>query len=295
VKKVLGIVPILVIVSSAAAFAQSYSVTYSDGAVEIKTSEGWSDLSIGDPVAATASVRVSQNGSLELARGSARITILKDGTYDIASLARAAQRSGAAGAGAEIAQKLQSLTTDRPRTTTAAGVRAEEQGSQPAVTWADESDEVRSEVASLLAEKKYLEAVKELQKALDESPSPTDEQELTYLEGVAFYGAGQRVRAFKALSRVSADPGVPWYPRYVLLKAQLLVDSLDFPGALDILQRFVSANPSGEQAQLAWLLTYYCKRGLGDAEAARAALEAGYQLDPSSETAKLIDQQRKTQ
>jgi hypothetical protein len=33
---------------------------------------------------------------------------------------------------------------------------------------------------------------------------------------------------------------------------------------------------------------------MGNAEAAKTALDSGYQLDPGSETAKLIDQQRKT-
>ena len=240
-----------------------------------------------------ASVRISQSGSLELTRGKARITILKDGVYNIATLSRAADQVGSAKLGANISQKLQSLTTEKASSTAVGGVRATEQGGQAAVTWADENDEVRSEVASLLAEKKYEEAVKALKKALAESPAAADEQEFTYLTGVAYYGEGQPVRAYRALSKVNPDPSVQWYAKYVLLKAQVLVDSLDFSGALDILQPFVSAYPSGESAQIAWLLTYYCQKGMGNGEAAKTALDSGYQLDPGSETARLIDQQRK--
>ncbi|HVP19957.1 MAG TPA: hypothetical protein VMU36_13275 [Spirochaetia bacterium] len=293
--KILGIVSILILAAAASALAQSYAITYSDGTVEIKTAKGWSVLSIGDAVPLSATVRVSQSGSLELTKGRARLTILKDGTYEIARLASAAELSGALGAGARISQKLQSLTSDKPTSTTAGGVRAADQSSQAAVTWVDENDEVRSEVVSLLAQKKYLDAAQKLQEALDESPSPAYEQEFAYLAGVAYYGAGQPVRAFRALSKVSPDPSVQWYARYVILKTQLLVDSLDYSGALDILQPFLSANPSGEPAQLAWLLTYYCQKGLGNTSAARAALDTGYQLDPASETANLIDQQRKAQ
>ena len=291
-KKTLAITWILTLAIAASAFAQSYSVSYSDGTVELKTAKGWSALSVGDLVPASSSVLVSQGGSLELTRGAARITILRDGVYEIASLARAAQKAGAAGTGARISQKLQSLTTEQPKSTAAGGVRAEDQGSTPTVTWAEESDETRSEVISLLAQKKYAEAAKELEKALDESPSTSDGQELMYLSGLAYYGAGQLVKAYRILSRISPDPGASWYEKYLLLKAQVLVDSPDFETALGILQPFLSAHPTGETAQLAWLLTYYCQKGLGNASAARAALDAGYQLDPGSETARLIDQQR---
>ena len=71
------------------------------------------------------------------------------------------------------------------------------------------------------------------------------------------------------------------------------MDSLDFTGALAVLQPFISANPSGEPTQVAYLLTYYCQKGLGNIPAARAALDTGYQIDPESETAKLMDQERK--
>ena len=47
-------------------FAQAFSVSYLDGVAELKTAKGWKALSIGDQVAADASVRISQDGSLEL-------------------------------------------------------------------------------------------------------------------------------------------------------------------------------------------------------------------------------------
>jgi tetratricopeptide (TPR) repeat protein len=292
--KTLTLAVSLTFVLAVAAFAQSYSVSYSDGTVEMKTANGWAPLAIGDAVPADASVRVSQSGSLELARGKSRITILKDGTYDIASLTLASEKSGSEGVGANISQKLQSLTSEKPKSTTAGGVRAAEQG-QESVTWAEESDNVRSEVTSLLAQKKYTEALERLADAIKDSSSPADEQEFTYLTGVAYYGAGQTVKAYRALEKVSADPSVEWYPNYILLKAQVLVDSADFSGALDVLHPFLNGNSSGESAQIAYLLAYYCQKGLGNTAEAKAALETGYQLDPTTDTAKLIDQQRRAQ
>jgi hypothetical protein len=50
--------------------------------------------------------------------------------------------------------------------------------------------------------------------------------------------------------------------------------------------------PTGEATQVAYLLSGLSQKGLGDKAAAKAALDSGFQLDPSSDTAKLIDQQR---
>ena len=294
-KKALFLASVAILIFSTSAFAQAWSVSYFDGTAEVKSAKGWAPLALGDAVAAGASVRVSQSGSLELTRGKARITIIRDGTYDLASLSKASDKSGAGRTSSSISQKLQSLTTEKAATTTTAGgVRGAEQGSGGTVTWVEENDETRTEVASLFAGKKYLDAVKVLDSAMHASPSPADEQEYRYLTAAAWYGAGQSVKSYRALSSVSADPTAHWYAKYVLLKAQVLVDATDFSGALDVLKPFISANPSGEPAQVAWLLSSYCYKGLGDAPAAKTALDTGYQLDPSSETAQLIDQQRKT-
>lgn len=290
--KTLGAVSFLVVLFAASTFAQSYSVTYSDGTAEVKTPKGWTALSIGDPVPADASLRVSQSGSLELTQGATRITILKDGTYDVASLVRASQKSGASGIGADISHKLQSLTSDKRRSTTAGGVRAEEQGQQ-SVTWAEEGDEVKADVQALLAQKKYSEAIRTLDSAIRDASTPADQAALTCLQGIAYYGAGQPAKAYRTLARVAADPNAQWYPSYSILKAQLLLDSADFSGALDVLQAFISAHPSGEPTQIAYLLSSYCEKGLGNMADARAALDAGYQIDPASDTAKLIEQERK--
>ncbi|HVO37876.1 MAG TPA: hypothetical protein VMV03_02505 [Spirochaetia bacterium] len=291
-KKTLVITSLAILVFCAAAHAQTWSVRYVDGTAEMKSSKGWTALSVGDLVPPAASVRVSQGGSLELNRGTARITIIRDGTYDLAALAKASERSGAASGAGVISQKVQSLTTTKPAGTAVGGVRAADQGSQASVNWVEESDETRSEVASLFAQKKFLDAVKVLDTAMNGQASAQDEQEYRYLTAAAWYGAGEPAKAWRALSRVSANLDAPWYEHYVLLKAQVLVDAADFSGALEAL-RPLTEHSAGETAQAAWLLTFYCQKGLGDASSAKAALESGYQIDPSSDIGKLIDQQRR--
>ena len=285
---------VFALVLTAGISAQAFSVSYLDGVAELQAAKAWTALSIGDKVPADGNVRISQNGSLELLRGKLKITILKDGVYDIAALARAADKSGAGGIGSAISQKLASLTTERSRPTQAAGVRGELQGEAP-VTWVDENDETRGKVQALLDDKKFADALKVLDQAIQDSTDDSEKAEFTYLKGVAYYDNGETARAYKVLEQVSPDPDTGWYARYVILKSQVLVDTSNFRDALAILSPFISASPTGEATQVAYLLTYYSQKGLGDQASARAALDAGYKLDPSTDTAKIIDRQRKAQ
>jgi tetratricopeptide (TPR) repeat protein len=287
------LVAVFAAVTIAGVAAQAFSVSYLDGSVDLKTAKGWKALVIGDKVPADASVRLSQEASLELQRGKTRITLLKDGTYEMAALSKAADAPAAGSSGNVIAQKLQSLTTEKPKTATAAGgVRGAEQGSV-SVTWADESDEARTQVQALLDQKKYADAVKVLDQAITESTLPSEKNEFSYMKAVAYYGAGQPAQAYRTLVRVPPQPEDSWYARYIILKAQILVDTQNFRDALALLTPFIEQFPKGEATQVAWLLSASCDRGLGDPAAAKESLDAGYQLDPASDTAKLIDEQRK--
>jgi tetratricopeptide (TPR) repeat protein len=278
-------------VLAAGAFAQAFTVSYLDGTVELQSAKGWTAIAVGDKVAADATVRVSQTGSLELLRAKTKITLLKDGVYSMASLAAAAGKGPSTGVGSTIAQKLQSLVTEKPKASAAGGVRGAEQGTAT-VTWVDENDETRTRVQALLDRQLYREAVSVLNDSIKESTSDEDTAELTYMLGVAYYGQGQVAKSFRALAKVTPQADAPWYARYVILKAQVLVDTQNYRDALDLLTPFIASYPSGEATQVAYLLSGLSQGGLGNKGAAKSALDAGFQLDPTTDTAKLIDQQR---
>jgi tetratricopeptide (TPR) repeat protein len=279
------------LVLSVGAFAQAFTVSYLDGTTEIQTAKGWKVLSIGDQVPADATVRLSQESSLELQRGKVKITLLKNGTYALPTLAKAADAT-TAGVGGAIAQKLSGLVTEKPKTSAAGGVRGADQ-SGGSVTWVDESDEARTQIQSLLDSKKYADAVQVLDSAIADASTDADQAEFTYLLGVAYYGNGQTAKAYRALQKVDASADVEWYARFIILKAQVLVDSASFQDALDVLTPFITSYPTGEATQVAWLLTGISQKGLQDTPSARKAFDTGYKLDPATDTAKLIDQQRK--
>jgi TolA-binding protein len=147
----------------------------------------------------------------------------------------------------------------------------------------------------MLDKKQYTEAASALKEAIDEATSDADTSELQYLLGLAYYGAGQPARAYKALGKVTGSPDAAWYARYVILKAQVLVDTGNFKDAVGFLAPFISTYPTGEATQVAYLLTGISQKGLGDAAAAKSAFDAGLKMNPSSDTARLIQDQSKAQ
>ena len=285
------LVALFVGVLAVGAFAQAFTASYLDGTVELQSAKGWGAIAIGDKVPADATVRISQTGSLELLRAKTKITLLKDGVYSIASLSAAAGTSGAAGVGGTIAQKLHTLVAEKPKASAAGGVRGAEQGTGT-VTWVDENDETRTKVQALLEKHLYPDAVSLLNDSIRDAGSDEDTAEFTYLLGVAYYGQGQTAKSFRTLAKVTPQADAPWYARYVILKAQVLVDTQNYKDALDLLTPFIAAYPTGEATQVAYLLSGLSQKGLGNQAGARAALDSGFQLNPGTDTAKLIDQQR---
>lgn len=285
------LVAFFAVVLAAGAFAQGFTVNYLDGVVEMQSGKGWTAVSIGDQVPPDATVRISQTGSLELVRSRTKITLLKDGVYSMASLSATAGRGSSAGVGGTIAQKLQTLVTEKPKVSAAGGVRGAEQGTGT-VTWVDENDETRTRVQALLDKHLYPDAVSLLNDSIRDATSDEDAAEFTYLLGVAYYGEGQTAKSFRALAKVTPQADAPWYARYVILKAQVLVDTQNYSDALDVLTPFIAAYPTGEATQVAYLLSGLSQKGLGNRAAAKAALDTGFQLNPATDTAKLIDQQR---
>jgi predicted Zn-dependent protease len=90
------------------------------------------------------------------------------------------------------------------------------------------------------------------------------------------------------MAKITVTPGASYYPDFVILKAQVLVDSLAYQDAISLLNPFIASKPNTAYAQIAYLLPAQSSRGLGDEKSAKDALSRGYALDPTSETAALM-------
>ena len=272
---------------AAVASAQAISVDYLDGTVELKSAKGWDSVSIGDTLAATATVRVSGGGVLELTRGAQRFSIVKDGTYAVADLLKSADKMAKPGTGVSLAQKIKTISSQQQGQGSVAGVRGAQQGGKDDLMWAEEGDDVRDTVTQLLASQKYGEAADTLTKALKDAAAD-EKPELEYLLATAYYDGGETARAFRAVSVSSPGSDQSYYPDFMILKTQILLDSAAYQDGIAAANQLLANKPAPQYAQVAYLLSAYCAKALGDQKAVQAAVSAGVALDPQSETAKLL-------
>ncbi len=133
-------------------------------------------------------------------------------------------------------------------------------------------------------------AVAELGDAIELAPDPRLTAEPRYLLATVYSMAGQPLRAYRVLEQTPPELLDQDYTAlFMLMKAQILVDVLDFQGAQALVKPLIAAgNPPARLRRMAYLLLGVTQRGLGDEKAARASFNAGYAIDQSSDWRKLI-------
>ena len=144
------------------------------------------------------------------------------------------------------------------------------------------SEEALSEGRSLLEAGRLDEALKVLQDAL-KMAYPGEEGIFYYYIASAYSGQQRTSLALRTLERAQLEPQEPLYADLVLLKGQLLLESLAFADALALFEGQLALNPDGSFAQALLILSSYSYQGLGRSQGAREALQKAVSLDSSSE------------
>ena len=91
-----------------------FKVQYVDGKVEmqLKGQTKWNPLQINTLVAVDATVRLAEGATVELMLDKTRVSLIKAGTYPMASLASKVKTSTGTRLGARVAQKVAMIVTD---------------------------------------------------------------------------------------------------------------------------------------------------------------------------------------
>lgn len=276
----------LFLLAALGAAAQDLRVDYTEGLVELAAGGGWKELAPGDRLPAGARIRLAADAFLELVQGSARIAVSQPGVYLAADLVAASKKVASWQLGKVVSAKVKGTVAGGAKGdgTAAMGARGAAAGAPATVEWveASGSEEALSEGRSLLAAGRLDEALKVLQSALKEAYP--GEEGLFYYYIATAYSAQQRTSlALRTLERVQVEPQEPLYTDLVLLKGQLLLESLAFADALTLFDSQLALNPEGGFAQALLILSSYSYQGLGRSQGAREALQKAVSLDSTSE------------
>jgi tetratricopeptide (TPR) repeat protein len=281
-KLILGIL----LLAAVGAAAQELRVEYTEGLVELAAGGGWKELAPGDRLTTNARIRLAEDGFVELAQGATHLSVSQAGTYLVGDLLASSKKVASWGIGQVVSGKLKGAVAGGPKGDSIAGMgaRGAAAGAPASVEWveASGSEEALAEGRSLIEAGRYDAALKVLQDALKEAYA--GEEGVFYYYIASTYSRQQKTAlALRALERAKLEPQEPMYTDLVLLKGQLLLESLAFSDALTLFDSQLRVSPEGGFAQALLILSSYSHRGLGNGEAAREALQKAVRLDASSE------------
>jgi hypothetical protein len=281
-KLILGIL----LLAAVGAAAQELRVQYTEGLVETAAGGGWKELAPGDRLAPSARVRVSEDGFLEMSVGATRLSVSRPGTYLVSDLLASSKKVASWQLSQVVGGKLKGAVAGGARGdgTAAMGVRGAASGAPTTIEWveASGSEEALSEGRSLLEAGRYEEALQVLQESAKQAYAG-EEGTFCYYIAAAYSGQQRTALALRTLDRAPLEPQEPMYTDLVLLKGQLLLESLAFEDAWRLFDAELRRNPEGRFAQALLILSSYSLRGMGRAEEARGALEQAVRLDDASE------------
>lgn len=287
------IVAFLLFIIGTMGYGQEFVLDYLDGIVDMREGTSWIEIDLGDELFDDSVIRLSDDTMAEISGKGMRLTLTEPGVYSIADLLDSNKRVASWGIGSVLGSKLGALTGESKQGKTAVmGVRAAAADSGPELNWMDEGEELLAEGKLLLQSGDYEEAVEIFEEGYDFADIDEEQQFLFHI-GYAYALQGRNAQAMKYLARVEAEIYAPYFADLVLLKGQLLVQSLSFQAAIELFDLYLTSLssgrlsggdlPGGQHKQAILFLSAIGRQGLDDEAEAFTLLKAARDLDPASE------------
>jgi hypothetical protein len=275
--------------------AQTISIDYVQGKVEVLIGSKWTKLSEGSSIQTSSSVKLSEGSMVEFGYNGSKISLVDPGTYELRSVISSSREVKSWDLLSVIGGKISKTfgTSDEATGNAALGVRGAEEKDE-GVGWAyDDSDAEQLELAkTYIDEKKYNEAIKLLKEYLG-SGTGTEVKRARYYLAYAHAMIGETGMALQQVNKSGIGPEDTLFQDYVLLKGKLLMDSLSYRKALGLFNDYIKAYPEGSVTQTVLILRSYCYKGIGDSAKQKESLENAQNLDPRSpegvQARKLLD------
>jgi tetratricopeptide (TPR) repeat protein len=265
--------------------AQDIVVSDLEGSPVLITSDGSSPLEEGAAVPASGRLSLGEDSKVTLREGSRKVELFRRGLYEIGELFTFRPLGKV---------EFEQIFEARIKSVNLALKRGGPESTETIIATsvletAEREPEQLIEGVRHLVSGRYAEARSSFNTFL-ESP-PEEEGGAVHLAQVlaaqsAFF-LDENAEAYETLSRIRPSSGDSHYPLYLLLRAQLLIESHAFADALETLAEYL-AEPSGSEADLqtARLLTGVAYEGLGNLPVARTYYRRATSPDPTSDAAK---------
>ncbi|MFP4536514.1 MAG: hypothetical protein ACLFNP_12370 [Spirochaetaceae bacterium] len=277
---------LLLLLSTLTVWTQEIVVSDLEGSPILITSDGSEPLREGDTIPPAGRLSLGEESRVTLREGSREIQLFRRGLYGISELFTFRPLGKV---------DFEQLFEARIKSVNLALKDGEGAGEEALLT--NTAVETASEELPLLREGvralvtgRYSEARDSFTTYLGESEGEEEDQVAQVARVLAAQSAfflDENAEAYELLSETMPSPGHSHFPIYLLLRAQLLIESHAFADALETLAEYLSEPPGGDaDLQTARLLTGVAYEGLGNLPVARTYYRRATSPDPSSAVAK---------
>jgi len=218
--------------------AQEFVLDYLEGDMEVNQDGSWVEAMIGDTIQGNTQLKVYEETIAEFSNDNTRLTISNPGVYSLKDILGQKKQISSLGFGT-IIQNTYKYVAGKQKSTSSAvmGVRGAKADDSSDVAWMDEEDEQLSEGKDLIKARKFKQAVSVLEEGFSNA-DPDAEQEYLFYLGYAYAMLGENGKALKYLSGIKTDGSEDYFGDYVLVKGQLLLDSLSYKKALALFNSY---------------------------------------------------------
>ena len=276
---------ISVFVIAATAYTQELEISYFDGDVEITLSGEWVEPEMGETISGEQQIKLGSDSYVEILSANSTIKLLKEGTYSVSDLLESADNQDTWELGKIGGINFKNIINKGAYNSSAVmGVRGAKQETE-SIEWIDSSIDYVEEGKIKLDDGDIEGALKLFEEGIELSED--DPVPLYYYTALCYSLQGKNGKCLKNLEMVDNPENYDFYPDFVILKGNILLEGLEYKEADSILKKYIAKDSSSDKAQIVYLLLSYSSNGMNNKEDARKYLNKVIEINSSNDASEI--------
>ncbi len=278
-KKMLLVTIILMVASLS--FAQELTISYFDGDVEVMDSGEWYLPEMGEAVKNNQQIKLGADSYAEINFSNTTIKLLKEGIYTASDIIESANNQNTWELGKIGGINFKNVINKGAYNSSAVmGVRGAKQETSE-VEWIDSSVDYLEDGKASLDEGDIDRALSIFNEGIELSEDNRDQ--LLYYSALCYNLKGINDRSLNNLESIEVPENYDFYPDFVILKSNILLEGLEYENAEKLLSSYIAKDSKSEKAQIVYLLLSYSSNGMKNTENAVKYLNKVLEIDKSNE------------
>ncbi len=282
-KKILFVMFIILITTLS--YTQDLEISYFDGDVSVTVSGDWVEPEMGEVISGDQQIKLGADSYAEILTANSTIKLLKEGVYSISDLMESADSQDSWELGKIGGINFKNIINKGAYNSSAVmGVRGAKQETE-SIEWIDSSIDYVEEGKIKMDEGDFEGALNLFNEGIELSENDT--APLYYYSALCYSIQGKNIQSLKNLNMIVNPEDYDFYPDYVIMKGNILLEGLEYQVADKLLRKYISNDSKSDKAQIIYLLLSYSANGMDNQDDAKMYLNKVIEINSSSDAAEI--------